>query len=577
MSQEGELTLQARVEVDGQPIEVDKEPLLEQVVVDEHLHLPSMFQLAFRDLERTVLKDSNIRIGSKIVIRGSALGEAVPQPLITAEVTALEADYDTLGARALVRGYDPAHRFQRGRRTHTYRNVTDSDLARTVAQRAGVEIDTIDDSTATYAHVSQSNVSDWEFLKGRALEAGFEMGFREGRFFFGRPRQASEGPAEGDFSSQDPLQLVMGQDLLEFRPRITSAEQVETVEVRGWDPQRKEKVVANAPASASSAQLSVTPAELAAQFDAAPFVAVDRPLSDQASVDATARAAAEQVGSSFAEAFGVARGNPRIRPGVPFSISVVAEDFCGRYTPSSTRHVFDKEGYRTEFTVSGRQERSLLGLAMGGSAGSRLGGGAAPIHGAVVAIVTDNDDPEELGRVKLAFPWLSDDYESDWARVVQLGAGPDSGAVFLPEVHDEVLVSFEFGDMRRPYVVGGLYNGVDRPRLGDGLFDNGKVRRRGFVSRQGHRFVMFDDSGKSGIALLTSDDKLKIALKETGSEVHVYGDGRIVIESTQGLEIKCRQDINIEAEGQLTIKGQRGLKVESNGVVDVDGSIIQLN
>ena len=94
-------------------------------------------------------------------------------------------------------------------------------------------------------------------------------------------------------------------------------------------------------------------------------------------------------------------------------------------------------------------------------------------------------DPQKLGRVRLKFPWLSDDYESDWARMLQAGAGPDSGACFLPEVNDEVLTAFEFGDVRRPVVIGGLHNGRDKPRLGDGLVDNGRVRRRGFVSRRG--------------------------------------------------------------------------------------------
>jgi uncharacterized protein (DUF2345 family) len=89
--------------------------------------------------------------------------------------------------------------------------------------------------------------------------------------------------------------------------------------------------------------------------------------------------------------------------------------------------------------------------------------------------------------------------------------------------------------------------------------------------------VLFDDSGKSGVALMTSDDKLRIALKETGAEIHVYSDGKIVIESTKNIEIKSQQDITMEATGQLNIKGKRGMKIESGGVLDVDGSVIQLN
>ena len=82
--------------------------------------------------------------------------------------------------------------------------------------------------------------------------------------------------------------------------------------------------------------------------------------------------------------------------------------------------------------------------------------------------MTNNNDPEHVGRVKLGFPWLAPYYESDWARVVQVGMGKEWGNLFLPEVGDEVLVGFEFGDARRPYVIGGLINGkTEHPLLAE--------------------------------------------------------------------------------------------------------------
>lgn len=564
---DGEFAIKATVEIDGKPLPAALDPVLEQVVVDDHLHLPGMFTLAFRDPERTVLADARVTIGSKVVIRGSALGETKTEPLMTGEVTALEAEYDSLGGRAIVRGYDPSHRFHRGRQTQTYRNVTDSDIARTVASRVGVEIGHIDESGTAHDHVSQANLSDWEFLKQRAREIDFEITFREGKFEYRKPAAASGAPGKGDLDSKDPLQLVMGQDLLEFRPRVTSSEQVKEVQVRGWDPARKDKVVGVAPAAASSAQLKMTPSNLAERFGSPTFVSVDRPLASQSAADGAATALAEQIGTAFAEAIGVARGNPLLRAGKPFSVSVVAEDFAGGYVPSTTRHVFDRDGYRTEFTVSGRQDRSLLGLASGGGSNG-AGHGASPIYGMVVAKVTANDDPEALGRVKLMFPWLSDDYESDWARAVQLGAGPSSGAVFLPEVGDEVLVAFEFGDVRRPYLIGGLYNGIDKPRLGDSLFDNGKVKRRGFVSRKGHRLVFFDDDGTSGIALLSSDGNLRLALNQTDGEIRIFGDKLVTVEAAQKLKLKAGTDIEVEATN---------IKIKGSGSVDIDGGMITLN
>ena len=562
-----EFTLQAQVEIDGSPLAPDLVPSLERVVVDDHLHLPDTFVLAFRDLDRKVLSRARIKIGSQVKVAGTPLGGKLPEPLLSGEVTAIEAEYDALGARAIVRGYDHSHRLHRGRRTETYRNVKDSDIAAQIARRAGVQVGTVDNSRTTHEHVSQANVSDWEFLRARAREIGFEVLVADGKLHFRRPVASAEAPSGGDFSSKDPLQLVFGQDLLEFRPRITSSEQVKEVRVRGWDPIKKQAVVGSAAAGTTSAKLSSNPGALASMFGSPVYVAVDRPLSSQGAVDAAAASIAEQIGSAFAEADGLARGNPKLKAGTPVSVSVVAEDFAGGYTLTHTRHVFDHEGYRTELVVSGRQERSILGLT-GASAGTGSAGGP-PVYGIVVAIVTNNNDPDKLGRVKLKFPWLADTYESDWARIVQLGAGPNSGAVFLPEVNDEVLVAFEFGDIRRPYVLGGVWNGKDKPPLGGGLIDNGKVKRRGFVSRRGHRFVFFDDASKAGIAMLTSDGKVKFALKETGSEVHLVCEGKITIE-TKG-------DMSFKAQGTVTIEGSAGLALKSSGTVEVKGSVIKLN
>ena len=76
---------------------------------------------------------------------------------------------------------------------------------------------------------------------------------------------------------------------------------------------------------------------------------------------------------------------------------------------------------------------------------------------------------------------------------------------------------------------------------------------------------------------MTGDSKLRIALKSTGTEIHIFADGKITIEASQDIDIKSAGAISIEAQGQLTLKGQSGVKIKSPGVVDIDGALIQLN
>jgi phage protein D len=578
------LSANVKVEIDGQELAVELVPQLERVVVDDYLHLPDMFVLVFHDTARTILQDAKLKIGSKVKIAGKGLDNPGPEPLINGEVTAIEAQYGPQGGRSIARGYDPSHRLHGGRRTETYRNVKDSDIAQAVAQRAGLKIGTIEDTRATYEHVSQANLSDWDFLKSRALLNGFEVAVEDGSFNFQKPTKSSEAPADGDFNTEDPTKLVLGQELLEFAPRVSSVGQVKEVKVRSWDAKDKRALVGSAQAGTTSAKLTDTPASLASIFGDPVHVTVDRPLPDQAAVDATAAALADEIGSTHAEAEGLARGNPKLKSGSPVSVGVVAANFEGKYVITQSRHEFDHRGYRTRFVVSGRQERSLLGLAGGNGTGA-AGTAAHKIYGVVPAIVTGNNDPDKLGRVKLKFPWLSDDYESDWARMTQFGAGPHSGAVFLPEVNDEVLVAFEFGDIGRPFVIGALYNGKDKPKLGDGLFNNGKVKRRGVVSRRGHQLNFLDDPGKSGIALITGNNKLKIALNETGTtisvssngDVSIKAGGNVEIKSGQNIKLKADMNVDIESGTQLTLKGGTGVTVQAQAVAEVKGAIVKIN
>jgi uncharacterized protein involved in type VI secretion and phage assembly len=304
-------------------------------------------------------------------------------------------------------------------------------------------------------------------------------------------------------------------------------------------------------------------------------------------VDTAAKALADHISSAFAELEGVARGNSKLRAGVTISLSLVGDPFDGKYTLTSVRHRYDPhDGYTTAFTVSGRNQRSLLGLASAGSPGGGPGAAAPPISGVVPALVTDVNDPDQLGRVKLSFPWLSDNFTSDWARMVQIGAGNNRGASFLPEVNDEALVVFEQGDWRRPYVIGLLHNGVDKPLLGNNLIDSssGAVKRRGLISKNGHALIFFDDPSKSGVALMTGDHNLRISLNAGTTTVKVSSSGKVTVEATQDISVKSSAGITVEAQNDLTLKGQsvaisaRGsVSISANADVTVAGNPIKLN
>jgi uncharacterized protein involved in type VI secretion and phage assembly len=179
------------------------------------------------------------------------------------------------------------------------------------------------------------------------------------------------------------------------------------------------------------------------------------------------------------------------------------------------------------------------------------------IVGVVPAVVTNNDDPDKQGRIKVKYPWLNDQEESDWAWVVASLAGKKRGVFVLPEVGDEVLMAFEEGEISRAYVIGALWNGVDTPPTDDGDGRDRKV----FRSRSGHVIRIDDTSGSEKIEVLDKTGKNAITIDSSGKTITIAADQDIVLKAKGTLKIDAQKveltsgEAKLEASGTMTVKG----------------------
>jgi uncharacterized protein involved in type VI secretion and phage assembly len=202
------------------------------------------------------------------------------------------------------------------------------------------------------------------------------------------------------------------------------------------------------------------------------------------------------------------------------------------------------------------------------------------IHGVVVGIVTNNQDPDGMGRVKVRFPWRDDADESFWARIAVLMAGPERGSYFLPEVDDEVLVAFDHGDIHHPYVLGALWNGQDQPPETN---SDGKNNIRKIRSRSGHEIILDDNSEQQQekvtvkthaghqIVLDDSAGQEKIEIKDKTENNTIVIDSvqnSIAIQSQMKVSIKSAM-IDIEADTMLTLK--------AGATLTVQGALVKIN
>jgi uncharacterized protein involved in type VI secretion and phage assembly len=568
------------VEVEGSALAADVAALLTYAYVDDSRNVPDMFVLRFRDPQHLVLAKGHFTIGAKVALRVKTAEPGGPQALISGEVTAVELDLDRAGSITEVRGLDEAHRLFRGRRVAAYPNMTVAEVVRKVTERAGLKAGRIDSVPGVGGQQNtqlSQDVSDWAFLSRLADLVGAQVAVVGGKLDFRLPEAPTAAPATTAAATTDPLVLEASRNLVALRACISAAEQVPEVEVRAWDFEHKQELTATAtPRSAGAEIPGVDPVALAKKFASPSFLASGAGYHSQGEVKAAAQAIADQLGGACAELEGVAKGNPKLRAGAAVALAGVGEPFAGKYTLTSTRHLFSEQaGYTTAFTVSSRQERSFYGLV----AGAHDGAGHRAAAGLVPAIVSDARDPLKLGRVRLTFPWLAKDFTSGWARTVQPGAGKGRGALVLPEVGDEVLVGFAGGDLDLPYVLGGLYNGKDTPpELSVPPVDgaSGEIGVRGFVSRTGHRLELVDSARGDAVVLATGDGKLRLKLDKLGQTVELTSTGPVKV-SGMGVTVDAGAGV-LELKGQqVKVTGQSAAELTATGPLTVRGAVVRIN
>ncbi len=516
-----------------------------EFVVDDSLYLPDMFTIQVHDPNLEWVDSDLLAVGAEVEILAIAASHGTQSgagdQLIKGEITALEPDFGRDGDPILVvRGYDRAHRLHRGKKSRSFLSSTDSEIAQKIALEVKMQAE-IDPTPVVHDYVFQDNQTNLEFLQARAQRIGYEVYVIDKTLHF-RKRQPDQAEA---------LELEWGTNLRDFRPRLTTMTQVDEVIVRGWDPKTKREMVSRVSDGRISPDVGIAESggELAQQAFGVPAqsVVVNRPVNTLNEANAMAQALCDEISGDFIQAEGVCFGDPRLQAGRMVTIAGVGIRFGGHYFVTSATHIYNESGYETWFNISGRRPDTLLNL-LTPEEGTGQGWGIA------IGLVTNNKDPEGLGRVKVKFPWLSEHEESTWARLAMPMAGAGKGFYCLPEINDEVLVAFEHGDIDHPYVLGALWNGKDKPpqRNDQVVGRDGKVNRRMLRSRSGHEIVLDDTSGQE-----------KIIIRDK------TGRNQIVLDTGQNKLI-------LDADGDIELKG-RNISIEGTGNVDVKGRAINLN
>lgn len=173
-----------------------------------------------------------------------------------------------------------------------------------------------------------------------------------------------------------------------------------------------------------------------------------------------------------------------------------------------------------------------------------------------VAIVTNNKDPEQMGRVKVTFDWGKD--ESPWLRMLMPHTGKGRGFYFVPEENEEVMVGFEMGKADFPYVIGSLYNGGNKF---DGHYDD-KNKIKSIKTISGNE-IIFNDKGS--LTVRNGKNSIELNCKDDGT-LTIATEGDLIIEAKKNIEISCEEDLTMKVQGdyKLEVKGKHEAKVNGD-------------
>jgi len=509
--------------VDSQPIDEKLANRVREVRIVNYLRLPDVCTFT-----ATFAKQSNgspqpidqhpFSIGSQLEIKLGAREELTTKTLFKGEIVSLDADFGPGSIELLVRGFDRSHALQRSRHVRTFQNQTASDIVEKIVRAAGFDSQT-DPSGDPHEFVQQNNETDWDFIWRLAERIGFEFVVEHETAHF-RRQTAGAAPVELDWPSK----------LWSFRPRVTAIQQVKEVTLAAQDPKTNEAIDVSASSPQQTSRIGIDRDTVQSAFDDATFHIATEPVGSNGEGQAVAQALLDKLANAYVAAEGVCDGDPRIRAGATVAVSGVGQKFGGAYRVAAATHVLRGGGtYETRFATTAAH--TLLATV------ESSGVGAAPTFGAqlVIGVVTNNRDPDDMGRVRVHYPALGPDAEGAWARVVTSSAGNARGLMMLPVVGEEVLIGFEHDDTTRPYVLGSLFNGVDKP--GDDLLQ-----------------------GYDGSFALRSDHKVHVTSAEG---ITLNSEGPLTLDAQGNAALTTQQDLGIKGQ-KLSVNGEVEITIEAN-------------
>lgn len=448
-----------------------------------------------------------------------------------------------------------------------------SEIAEDLLQQNGITNIDVESVASKHAQLVQSNITDWDYLVGRIDVCGLFCVIDNAKVTIRKPDK------EGDAK----LKLTYGHDILELHTEMDSRIQNAEVTTFVWDFKTQSVIKEDGETSGIKDESKASIDELAKVADK-PYQIRSSVSLSQEEIKAISESKKTKQELSKIKGKVKYQGTKKVMAGDFISIEGVGTNFTGKIFVSAVEHEYAGGDWTTEATL-GWNEQFFSEQTNSNNAASATGQ-LSSIQGLQSAVVTDIEDSEGEFRVKVKLPAVNDQEEGIYARVATLDAGDNRGTFFRPEISDEVIVGFINNDASHPVILGMLHSNTKAAPIQPESANN----KKGYVSRSQIKILI--DDGELSITIETqggnvfkmSDTESKVSLTDVTGNKITMEPGGVTIEAVTILTLKAGATLSIEApqlsmnaSGELKLEGGAASTLSSSGIMNIKGSIVNIN
>ncbi len=460
-----------------------------------------------------------------------------------------------------------------GRKSAFYYDVSDSDIAREILDEHNLDAE-IEDTAVVHKEMVRYRCSDWDFLLSRMDVMGKLVLVGNERVLIRAPNPPME-PA---------LSLAYGSPMIEFEAEVDARHQLAAVASHAWDAAEQSRIEVDGVSPFASVQGDLDPQTLAEAAGPDSYQLDHGGQITDEELQAWADARLQKSRLAKVRGRVRCRGFAAIQPGDTLELLGVGKRFNGNAFVTGVRHEVVRGSWTTDiqFGLSPRWYREQHTLEEPGA------GGLLPsVRGLHVGVVRQLEaDPDGEDRILVNLPMVDPEDEGIWARLASLDAGENRGAVFRPEIGDEVVVGFFSGDPRHPVVLGMLHSSA-KPAPLPGSDDN---HEKGLVSRGDMRLIFHDEthaitiSTPEGNSIVLSEEAGGLLIRDQNGNTIEMNENGIKVESAADLILKATGDVKLEganigvqASAAFKAEGGSGAELSTGATAVIKGSLVQIN